>query len=295
MEKTMSGEERIRRAEEIYYNRKNQMTRTTMARVNVGSGVKESKLLKRMIIQILVCLLIYFIFYIMKNGNYLFSEEINEKIKAVLSYDMNLQEQYKKVTEFINSNNENTEKNTETVNELIEAQMEELVNEGGAIEESTLITESTEVLPVEEASSMSQTQIDAQEIKSKYSLIKPADGTITSRFGLRAPTTQTVPKYHTGIDIAANTGTVFIASMEGTVILVSSQGDYGKHVKILKDDVMTLYAHCNDIYVKEGDVITQGQAIGEVGATGNVTGSHLHFEVRKQERLVNPDDLIEFN
>lgn len=57
---------------------------------------------------------------------------------------------------------------------------------------------------------------------------------------------------------------------------------------------MTLYAHCKSIYVKEGDTIKQGQAIGQVGATGNVTGPHLHFEIRKDNRYVDPDLLIEF-
>jgi len=68
----------------------------------------------------------------------------------------------------------------------------------------------------------------------------------------------------------------------------------GNHIKILNDDVMTLYAHCKTIYVKEGDIIKQGQAIAQVGATGNVTGPHLHFEIRKDNRYVNPDLLIEF-
>ena len=57
---------------------------------------------------------------------------------------------------------------------------------------------------------------------------------------------------------------------------------------------MTLYAHCKTIYVKEGENIKQGQAIAEVGATGNVTGPHLHFEIRKDNRYVDPDLLIEF-
>ena len=68
----------------------------------------------------------------------------------------------------------------------------------------------------------------------------------------------------------------------------------GNHIKILNNDVMTLYAHCKTIYVKEGDIIKQGQAIAEVGATGNVTGPHLHFEIRKDNRYVDPDLLIEF-
>jgi len=57
---------------------------------------------------------------------------------------------------------------------------------------------------------------------------------------------------------------------------------------------MTLYAHCNTIYVKEGENVKQGQAIAQVGATGNVTGPHLHFEIRKDNRYVDPDLLIEF-
>ena len=57
---------------------------------------------------------------------------------------------------------------------------------------------------------------------------------------------------------------------------------------------MTLYAHCKTIYVKEGDTIKRGQAIAQVGATGNVTGPHLHFEVRKDNRYVDPDLIMEF-
>ena len=82
--------------------------------------------------------------------------------------------------------------------------------------------------------------------------------------------------------------------MSGTVVQVSSQGDYGNHVKIMQDDVATLYAHCSVIYVNEGDHITQGQEIGEVGSTGNATGPHLHFEIRKDEKFVDPDDILDF-
>ena len=57
---------------------------------------------------------------------------------------------------------------------------------------------------------------------------------------------------------------------------------------------MTVYAHCKTIYVKEGEKITQGQQLGEVGATGNATGPHLHFEIRKDNRYVNPDLILNF-
>ena len=131
-------------------------------------------------------------------------------------------------------------------------------------------------------------------IKSKYNLIKPLVGTITSRFGHRDPTTATVPKNHTGIDIAANTGTVIYAALDGVVKIASSEGDYGNHLRIEKDDVAIYYAHCNKLYVKEGDYVTQNQPIAEVGATGNVTGPHLHFEIRKEDRYVDPDMILNF-
>ena len=58
---------------------------------------------------------------------------------------------------------------------------------------------------------------------------------------------------------------------------------------------MTLYAHCKTIYVKEGDKVIQGQQIGETGSTGNVTGPHLHFEIRRNNEYVDPDLILEFN
>jgi murein DD-endopeptidase MepM/ murein hydrolase activator NlpD len=135
---------------------------------------------------------------------------------------------------------------------------------------------------------------DAIYIKNNILFIKPLEGPVTSRFGLRNPTTATVPKYHTGIDIGVPEGTVIVSAMEGTVELVSSIGDYGKHIKITNGEVMTLYAHCKTIYVKEGDKISQGQQIAETGSTGNVTGPHLHFEIRRNNEYVDPDLILEF-
>ena len=68
----------------------------------------------------------------------------------------------------------------------------------------------------------------------------------------------------------------------------------GNHVKITNKDVLTLYAHCNTIYVKEGDNVTQGQIIGQTGSTGNVTGPHLHFEIRRNNEYVDPEQVLEF-
>jgi murein DD-endopeptidase MepM/ murein hydrolase activator NlpD len=146
----------------------------------------------------------------------------------------------------------------------------------------------------EEKIELTQMEQDAKDILDFKMLIIPLKGTITSRFGLRNPETPTVPKNHTGIDIAANEGTVFVAAMSGVVEKVSNEGDLGNHFKISNDDVSTVYAHCKTIYVKQGDKVIQGQEIGEVGSTGNSTGPHLHFEIRKNNRYVDPDLLLKF-
>ena len=76
--------------------------------------------------------------------------------------------------------------------------------------------------------------------------------------------------------------------------MFQENGSYGNHIYIKKNDITTLYAHCKNIYVKEGDTISKGQQIGEVGQTGNATGPHLHFEIRKEDRIVNPEYILTF-
>ena len=68
----------------------------------------------------------------------------------------------------------------------------------------------------------------------------------------------------------------------------------GKHLKIQNKDVIIVYAHCNKIFVNQGDHIIQGQEIAEVGSTGNSTGPHLHFEIRRDNRLVDPELILNF-
>lgn len=82
--------------------------------------------------------------------------------------------------------------------------------------------------------------------------------------------------------------------MSGTVKEVSSEGLYGVHVIIQNGEVETLYAHCKTIYVKGGEEVLQGQELGLTGATGNVTGPHLHFEIIREGRYVDPDAILDF-
>ena len=68
----------------------------------------------------------------------------------------------------------------------------------------------------------------------------------------------------------------------------------GKHIKIRCNNIITVYAHCSKIFVKEGQIVAQGQKIAEVGSTGNSTGNHLHFEIRVDDRFIDPKLIIDF-
>ncbi len=308
MERVLSPEERIRRAEEIYNRRRTEnRVRVSTSRVNVKKETKLT-LYKKLILQILICFVLYFIFYLIKNSNYIFSENFINKTREFLSYDINFGNAYNSVVEYYNNHiksffivedkKENEEQNTIT-NEVQEnTQTTNEIQEGGIgggedelLQESENKVQETSNEPVVQ---LSQMELDAKEIKEKYSMILPLTGyTTTSRYGPRTPT-DIVSANHKGIDIGANEGTVFIAAMSGTVTIASGEGSYGNHIFIENGDVITVYAHCKTLYVKPGDKVEQGQKIGEVGSTGNATGPHLHFEIRKGGRTIDPEYILQF-
>ena len=305
MERTITSEERIRRAEEIYQRRRIQNgIKVPTSQVNAGNKVQYG-MLKKVILQVLICMLIYFIFYLIKNSNYIFSEEVVNKTREFLAYDINFQGIYTQTEKYYNEvikpiiNNQSDSKEEQNVNE----QVNEEGGIGGGEEGVELLNNEIQQTSADEIKEdkkedenqkpLSQMEIDANDIKANYNLILPLKGTVTSRFGSRTPT-DIVSANHAGIDIGVNEGTVFTASMEGTVTSVSSEGSYGNHIYIQKNDVTTLYAHCKTIYLKQGDTVVQGQKIGEVGSTGKATGPHLHFEIRKANRVINPEYILAF-
>lgn len=303
MERTMSVEEKIRRAEEIYARRQEgTQKRTTTVTVN-KENKKDIKLLKKMIIQILISLSIYLVIYIIQNNNYIFSEDLLKKTNEILSYDMNFIQIYENIKQNIENGINQLKNNNE--DGAIGGSIENIIEDNNTIEETNNATteenvtnnetnlENKEQTSQENMSVLTQEEQDIANIKATTTFIKPVVGTISSKFGQREPTTSTVPKNHTGVDIAANMGTKIISATGGEVVLASEEGDYGKHLKIQIGEVSIIYAHCNSLYVKQGDKITQGQEIAEVGSTGNSTGPHLHFEIRISERIINPEKILE--
>ncbi|HAX62118.1 MAG TPA: peptidase M23 [Elusimicrobia bacterium] len=112
---------------------------------------------------------------------------------------------------------------------------------------------------------------------------------ITSRFGLRRHPIFRDRRFHEGLDLARCYGAPIRASSDGKVIFVGRQTGYGKLVIIKhKNGFSTKYGHLRSYLVKKGQYVKAGQIIAKMGSTGYSTGPHLHFEVRKYNRPVNP-------
>ena len=282
MEKILNDEEKIRRAEEIYFRRNNQ---TYPIRKKEDKNIKNAK--TRLLLNILVMFNLAVIVFCIQNKDFIFTKEF---IKKMDEYNSNVTGKILNVfgSFFEEENNNNTINNNENV--LITNEKQNVVEMQNVIDENNGVKNNLE----NTISSMNEMEMDISNLKAAYKFINPLQGTLSSGFGARQSKYQNVTGYHTGVDIAADSGTPIVASMEGIVELVSDEGDYGKHVKIRCNNVYTLYAHCSKIFVKEGQIVASGQKIASVGNTGNSTGPHLHFEIRVEDRFVDPEKIINF-
>ena len=270
MEKVMSVEEKI-------YNRRNGRIYNTYS---VKNKKKNPSFTRRLIKQLIICVIIYGIFYIVTNRDYFLSEDFKIKLENIASKNELLNKTYNfimphiekyfnknEVPSEINENEENSEQTQQ--NETVSTNDENIG--GKEIEQDKEQIENTE------EKEKTQEEQDVDYIKNNINFILPIEGRISSTFGWRNPTTATVPKYHTGLDIGAKTGTIIKSATDGTVVLASSEGDYGNHYKIQVNDIIIIYAHCSKLYLNEGDNVYQGKEIAEVGSTGNSTRSTSTF------------------
>jgi len=114
------------------------------------------------------------------------------------------------------------------------------------------------------------------------SMLWPLKGRIMTPYGGRGG-------HHAGVDIDGESGNPIRAAAAGKVVNAGRDGEYGLRVIIDHDDgLTTLYAHASDILVNRGETVKKGDVIARVGRTGNAHGSHLHFEVRRNDRPIDP-------
>ncbi len=119
--------------------------------------------------------------------------------------------------------------------------------------------------------------------------IWPATGWLTSSMGSRGDPFTGAPDFHPGLDISADRGAPVHATADGTVTFAGVSGAYGNLVTIDHGfGLETRYGHLSRLDVQRGGTVSRGDRIGAVGATGRATGPHLHYEVRVNDRLLNP-------
>ncbi len=173
----------------------------------------------------------------------------------------------------------------------LKAVQTEIVIENGQLVSSKIINEKTIKKAITSRVEIGTlvTQIGAND----NNLIFPLENSsyyLTSGFGMRSDPFTKQPAHHNGLDLGAKTGTEIFAAAGGKIIQASDKKNgYGKCVIIEHySGFRTLYGHCSELLVKEGDYILQGELIAKVGSTGRSTGPHLHFSVIIDGSFVDP-------
>ena len=125
--------------------------------------------------------------------------------------------------------------------------------------------------------------------------ITPVLGVVTSSYGQRDNPVGAGEDFHKGVDIRGKTGTPIQAYADGTVDYVGSSSSFGLYFRLDHGDgIKSFYSHCDEILVKKGEKVSMGEKVATVGATGKVTGSHLHFELTWNGTFVDPCYYIDY-
>lgn len=118
---------------------------------------------------------------------------------------------------------------------------------------------------------------------------KPTSGSISSRYGYRKSPFSEFREFHGGIDFRGEVGTEVVTTADGVVDKAKYARGYGNYVVVKhKKGYKTLYAHLSKIEVEKGQKVVAGEKIGEIGSTGRSSGPHLHYEIIKHGRRINP-------
>lgn len=202
MEKILSGDDKIRRAEEIYYRRRMGAPNSRFSKIE---GEKKSYLGSKIILEVLIIINLSIIIMCVQNKNYIFTENF---LADIQNYNVNITQNIKEFIGIDTTQDNNVQNNVQNIvntDEQIVQNTQDVTNK--------TITE--EIVPNEEgqASSLNQMEEDISKIKQLVAIQKPInEGTVTSRFGTRTSFNKNVEGYHTGIDIGAAKGTSIYAA-----------------------------------------------------------------------------------
>ena len=245
-----------------------------------------------------------------------FGEMLNKAyyIEQLSDYDQDLLDRYTQQAELIEKTKEALEAEKATLDEQMAAVEEEEANVEALLEQkqeqlaatSAEITESAATIEEYESQLSDQTStiaaleaaVAAQKAASSsattytggvFTWPCPSYTYISSEYGYRVHPIYGTTTFHSGIDMAANSGAAILAAADGTVVAASYESSMGNYVMIDHGgELYTIYMHCSALYVSSGQTVSAGETIAAVGSTGNSTGPHLHFSVRLSGSYVDP-------
>jgi len=269
--------------------------RYTIMLVTAGHKGAKSFSVKKSHIRIAFCSVIIFAFvslfsfgtsYIYYKDSATKSQSVNKLISTInlLSQDINKN----KIIEA------KLKKKLQGIEETL-LEMQEVLNKKGIKKELSI---GGEFIPPEKLT-LSYVDYIKKDIDYLFNTVKsipvgtPLKGKINSTFGYRKDPFKSRSGFHSGLDIDANYGQHVVATADGVVTKASWQTNYGKTVIVKhKDNYETLYGHLSKLKVKEGQEVKVGDVIGKAGSTGRSTGTHLHYEVIKDGKRVNPKNFL---
>ena len=239
-------------------------------------------------------------------------------ITALSAYDAHKLQEYVEVTEYVQACKEQLDaekellQQTKAAVEEEEAAVEELIADKEAeIEaynsdiskqeqaikeyEAEIAEQNAVIAELEKAIEEERKRLAAQNGKARtydggmFTWPAPSYTRISSEFGNRVHPITKKTHFHSGLDMAAPSGSPILAAYDGEVVASAYNKSMGNYVMINHGDgLITIYMHASKLYVNKGDIVTKGQQIAAVGSTGNSTGPHLHFSVRVNGEYVDP-------
>ena len=246
---------------------------------NYSNKKKKEEILKKNLIQTIICIIALAAFVLINNINVPFTSNISKKINSILSYNIDFKSVYKDVETFARDSGIFTSGKSEDSDEPEE--MEEIVLQ--------VHEEKEDDNSEEEFRDGFPRNTCEDEIDINRDVIAPVKGNVGSEFGMRNHPIYGREIFHYGIDIEAEEGTPIMAAMGGKVEKTARNDGYGNYIIINhEEELFTLYAHCSEIIAEEGQEIKIGESIAKVGNTGNTSGTHLHFEIWKDKKALNP-------
>ncbi|MCX7711366.1 MAG: M23 family metallopeptidase [Clostridia bacterium] len=261
--------------------------------------------------QVVVCLIILGIAGIIKYVNMPFTNYLSEKVTAAISQNIEIKGLYENVDGFIKALTDSDNKKDTDIPDINEATLPASTQNDFYTEEeyhaTDTATENKQQTDLQDtnaneriSSTETRTSRSGESIGEKVSLplnvnlIPPVAGLVGSSFGERIHPIKKTAIFHEGVDIEANKGEPIKAVLGGEVFEAGSEKTLGNYIKIRHTaGWSSVYAHCSVLTAKKGQKVKQGDIIAKVGNTGASVGAHLHFELRKDGKPVDPQQYID--